>query len=315
MNRWPKATADALLAQPTARGFIDLWSEGGSVPASALPSVRKANQLAMVENLGSLATKVVGAAGVQGFRPEQFAALESQEFGAQDIAAVAVEAIASSGLDLADLTDQMRNAFGDVLDMVSGAESAMRAVQAVGTAAPVVGFVWQWVSTFVDMFRGNVAYEKAKGTEYETCIARPYYSAGVDRALAEDAASRLTGGDWTALFVPESSPVTEFGPLGFTCCVTQAGERVIAPIGVGIGNRLQEAQRVDAAEWGVTGYGFGCVPMATDSPVARGWVALPGGGYLEPLGLGLPLLGAGGTHAWSLRGRVGRPRSRWTVPN
>lgn len=313
-NRWGLDDVAGLLLRNDPGGLVDLWNAvppDYSVTASGLASLRSANQLAIVQRLASLEQKSIAAAGVgAGFRPEVFAAIQSLP-GVDVILMAGMEAIGLQ-LDLGGAIDVAERVIAEVLDAVGLALGAgLAVVQLVPALGQVAAVVTAVVLAIVKNTQAWAAQEAASVLASLDC-APPAYSAMIDRESANAAVMLLTEPDWTRLFVPEGRPFDpEFipwpqfpegygndGRRGFTCCPsTVDGGRVIAPVGVGVGNRIQViAQPIFYA---ADGLGFGCLPMCPSLQVHRAIIVTASGQTYDP-GASFAELGGVGGYAWRM---------------
>lgn len=308
-----------LIEAKLPEGMVELWRDlpqGTAATSTALAAARQASQVAIAQGLTMIEQKVTAVAGLAaGFRPEIMGKI--LDLPGVDVVAQTAASALTKGLNLSELSTAATKVLAEVLEEVGkryGSE-LVRAeyIPAIGAVAQVVIAA---VTTIVQAEKAWAAYELAQDQAIIDC-APPAYSAKLDEAQVKAAMSLMVGGDWTNLFMPESrtfdpdydhsawgpnanlpdSGFLDQGYRGFTCCIsTLDGGRVIAPVGVGVGNRSQ--QFMPAIHYH-TGPGFGLTPMVKGAPVQRAIVVPKNGGAFDPA-RDLPQLAALGQHAWHM---------------
>ena len=306
-NRITLAAANEVLRSESPPGMIDLWNTAGQLSGRALEDSRAQHQGAVVANLAQDAQRAYAAAAVVGVRPEQFGQLG--ELLRSDVVTIGLDTADKLGLDLKTLAASGEGILADVVETVTGAIGAT-VLQAVPVVGAVVGSVYRWIKGANDDQR---AWEAAQNAAAASCQA-PGYSAAVDRASADAALRRMATDDWSVLFTPECRPFANVsggwgaasgfdndsdGRVGFTCCPSPRG-RVIAPVGVGLGDRIQSSMRARAPAGfyaDTTELGFGLTPMLPYQAVTRAFINAPTG--LIETGDTLPLTAGVGARAWA----------------
>lgn len=320
MIRYVPSEVVDLLSTPQPDGMIDLWDalpEGAAASASAIEAARRSSQTAIVQGLSLIEQKVTAAAGLSvGFRPEIFEQVRALP-GFDTLAATAELAITSK-LDLASVTTAAKDLVIEILQDV-GALTGSDFVQAgyLDGLGPVVAVVMWAVDTIVSEERKWKEYQEAQAAATLDC-APPAYSAKLDAAMVADALALVAAEpDWRDLFLPEArvfdptyaEKVAGWGPdsgfaddpgdgwRGFTCCTsTVDGGRVIAPVGIGIGNRIQSS--FTPIFYG-SRPGFGLLPMCPDLPCHRA-VIVTGSNQIYDPGRSLPQLAGVGQRVWRI---------------
>jgi hypothetical protein len=282
VNRWSLGAVQDRIFAPAPTGLVDVWDavqDGWEPSADAVASIRKANQTAMVEAVGTNFQRVIASAGVIGFRPEQFSILSPKLD--IDVRSIVIAAIAETGLDLSALGPVALAALSKVLELVTTAvgEVIINAIGAYPVIGAVVEFVYRWVKYIVD----NVRADRDDSETTETECPPPSYSAAIDRAQSQDCIERMRLPDWTALFSPVTNTrvwveaqeawggIYEAVPahwniLGFNCCpATIGGGRVIAPVGMIPGTRRQFGTGNPIPFPDFDGFGFGLLPMVRET--------------------------------------------------
>lgn len=311
MNRFVPAEVERVFGIPQPGGLVDLWNEvppGFEMASDQLASLRRANQIGIVQGLALLEQKALVAAGsLVGFRPEVFGRLADLPY--VDVLATTAGLIASRGLDLGVITQAAKNLTVEILGDIGDAMDASLAVaQYAGALNVIVDVVLGAVNVIASARREEAAARAAAVLAALDCQP-PAYSASGDTNLALEATSLLRGSSWQDLFLPLIRP----DELGFTCCISAVDHgRVVMPIGVGIGNRIQSAWAdgrmnqpdLDVEPWRAPVYGarvgFGCLPMCRELLVHRA-IFVPGGGLPpnDPARM-LAQLGGVGSYVWHM---------------
>lgn len=281
MNRWTLNDVADVVKREQPGGLTDLWNHvppGYALPADARAVVVRSYQDAVAQGIALFQQKAVAFAGVSvGFRPEVFEALR----GLPGIDVVAETALAAlrDGLDMGKLNAAAQKVLTKVITYVGdrmGASLAM--ADYAGAMGAVVAIVWGAIETIVNAENEWKEYREAQKLAALDC-APPSYSAATDRDFAQAAVELLGTPNWSDLFLPTVNPTN-----GFTCCISAVdGGRVIAPVGLGIGNRVQSAFTPGggwAGDWQPdyygSGLGYGCLPMLPNYPVHRA-IVIPNG--------------------------------------
>lgn len=325
MNRWPQKDVQAIIAQPLPPGIVDLWN---AVPSGYTPSrggglsLAYTNQKALVQSLGVIEQKAIAAAGSSvGFRPELFGLIK--DLPAVNVLTKAASIVAASGLDLGVLSDATKKVLTDVVAKVGKATGSAISIAAYSSAVTaIVAVVWQAVKIIDQQYEAYQAAERESIDAQLDC--KPLaFSAPIDEATVQEVIETiLPTPNWERIFLPEVRPVSVItdGPdkwvvkTGFTCCPSTVDRgRVIAPVGIGIGNRQQQYIGGSGDGWSSevgyygSGPGFGCLPMCTEVPFARPGlpvhraIIVPGGGgrIYDPAEA-LPLLAGLGIQVWHM---------------
>lgn len=295
-SRWPGTEAAPVIADPGPPGMVDLWNAvpaGAALSTTARAALAASNSTAIVGRYGALTQQAGAAVGiVAGYRPELMPGLApmlERGLGAE----LAQVAALADRLDLGGLlldnvvepvVEQLENTLAAVGRGIGMAGAAVSWVPFLGQVAGVVAWTVSWVAK-------GIAADKDAAAAWErtsTTCREPVYSAPVDRATSEQAVRLLAEGDWTRMYLPEvrlRNPDAEPFPgmpqapliIGPTCCPSTRDRFsvVIAPIGVGLGNRIDSG--LGGYRWpslnpdGEPGRladgreGLGCLPMLPGS--------------------------------------------------
>lgn len=320
--RWDNATA-ALVLEEARPGLVDLWAAvppGHTMDGGTAATLRRVNQSKVLQGLAVVQKQAIVATGHGvGLRPEIFSTLAA--LPGADVLADTVVAIFESGkLDMSDVSNLGRQVATMIFARVGEAMGAQVAMaDFLGGAGQVIAFVYQYVSLIATSIREQRELELLNQRAIKECVP-PANSAETDDADVHEALKDvMSGSDWSRLFLPRVSPVdfeyvswesqggaplpggNDTGFRGFTCCPSAFDRgRVIAPIGMLIGNRSQNWVR-PAFYNASGGPGFGLLPMCPDLPVHRALI-VPGGNSAGQYDLGdsLPVLAGLGVQAWRL---------------
>ncbi len=305
----------AELLQEQSRALVDAWDAippGTTLDAKALSALRQDNQVALAQGLTLLQQQVTAATGLgPGFPPEIFEKVK--DLPGVDVVAQTIVAALEGRLDLAEVTKASVGVLRDIVQEVTdGLEISATVADYLGGLNIVVQIVMGFITMVVEGNRLAAALRESNEDEGHGCIA-PMYSAKVDQSEVAGALEMLTRPDWTNLFMPIVRPFDPEltaqaaawalenglpkGPQyvpGFSCCLTTQGWRVIAPVGSGVGNRVQH-------DWDPTfyygdEYGYGLLPMCPELACHRALIA--GTGTNPEIGKPLALTSALGVQAW-----------------
>jgi len=330
-TRWSLEQVLPVLTDEGPRGMVDLWNAipaGASAGTTGMAALVNGNQNAIAARIATLQQQVSAAVGVtSGYRPEILPLLSPVlERGAA--AQQAAAAILLEGLELAGVFEGLENLAAESLGRVlTAVADGLGIVIGAVAVVPYIGQVVAVVLWVVRMVSGQVASEReaARIAELVQRQCKPVvYSAAMDGAWADEAVAEVVGGDWTRIFLPETRlrdpdyspwPGLPYGPgndgvRGPTCCPSALDRFtvIIAPIGVGLGSRLQNFV-APVLYPGQTKTGLGCLPMLPQ-PVHRAFTIARGVDTLEA-GRDLPELGSVGGLAW--RSLWARGPATWAV--
>lgn len=321
MNRWTFDAVQPLIDAEMPDGMVDLWDAvpaGHVTSTEALEAIGAANQRAILAGLGAVQQKALLAAGMAvGFRPEVFDRIK--DLPGVDVAAEILKMAWERDFDIVRLAGAAKGLAETILDEANiGMQATAAVADALGAVAVIVQVVWGAIDLVVTNVRAD--HEHAKEWQLATLDCVPLaFSARLDKALTDGAVRLLTNQNWEDLFLPAVRPFSSDGDfLGFTCCATTTNRgRMIAPVGLGAGNRWQSSvgatpspgmSPVPPETYGIdNARGYGCLPMCQALPVHRA-IIVPGAGAgtggpysgtYDPA-RALPQLGGLGVYVWRM---------------
>lgn len=319
--RWTSNEVLQTLGEAPPSGLVDLWDAvppNYAATAGAWSDLRSSVSTSLAQGITQLGQKTVAAAGLGiGFRPEQLEAI--RDLPGFDVLLETARLALEDGLDIGTMTNAAKDLLVSIATRVG---TTIGIPVAMAGYAPGIGLavalVWSVVQMLIEEKRRADAYQKASDRAALECIA-PAYGVAFDQAQCTAALALLTGPDWRDLFLPEARPfdpeyvetaqgwgpdsgfggpptsLLDHGYRGFTCCPTNEGARVVAPIGSGIGNR---SQRDFAPVFYGKRAGLSLLPMCPELTCHRGLISGVMSHY--DAGRSLPRLSSLGVQVWGM---------------